>query len=148
MIKDYPQFFKETGMHMEILSKTKQGLRCTDFAGMIKEVNLMKRARGIAMVELERMATALHLPQNIKEQAALLYIKALKMVLIRGRSIDAFVAATLYAGCRQNNLPRPLKEISKLSTREHGEIARTRLVLSIMINEFRKILQMLLGQLK
>jgi transcription initiation factor TFIIB len=84
-----------------------------------------RRNLSIAMAELDRMATALHLPQNIKEQAALLYRKALKMDLIRGRSIDAFVASTLYAGCRQNNLPRPLKEISKLSTREHSEIART-----------------------
>ncbi len=92
-----------------------------------------RRNLSIAMAELDRLTTALHLPQNIKEQSALLYRKALKMDLIRGRSIDAFVAATIYATCRQNNLPRPLKEISKLSTREHGEIARTyRLLLKEM----------------
>jgi transcription initiation factor TFIIB len=84
-----------------------------------------RRNLSIAMAELDRMTTTIHLPQNIKEQSALLYRRALKMDLIRGRSIDAFVAATIYAACRQNNLPRPLKEISKLSTREHGEIART-----------------------
>ena len=92
-----------------------------------------RRNLSIAMAELDRMTTALHLPQNIKEQSALLYRKALKLDLIRGRSIDAFVSATIYAACRQNNLPRPLKTISKLSTREHGEIARTyRLVLREM----------------
>ena len=84
-----------------------------------------RRNLSIAMAELDRMNTALHLPQSIKEQAALLYRKALKMDLIRGRSIDAFVAATIYASCRMNNIPRPLRDISKLSTREHGEIART-----------------------
>ena len=84
-----------------------------------------RRNLSIAMAELDRLTTALHLPQSIKEQSALLYRKSLKMDLIRGRSIDSFVAATIYATCRQNNLPRPLKEISKLSTREHGEIART-----------------------
>jgi transcription initiation factor TFIIB len=84
-----------------------------------------RRNLSIAMAELDRMTTALHLPQNIKEQAALLYRKALKKDLIRGRSIDAFVAASIYAACRQNNLPRPLKQISKLSAREHSEIART-----------------------
>jgi transcription initiation factor TFIIB len=78
-----------------------------------------------AMAELDRMTAALYLPKNIKEQSALLYRKALKLDLIRGRSIDAFVAANIYAACRQNKLPRPLKEISKLSSREHGEIART-----------------------
>jgi transcription initiation factor TFIIB len=92
-----------------------------------------RRNLSIAMAELDRMTTALHLPQNLKEQSALLYRKSLKMDLIRGRSIDAFVAATIYATCRQNNLPRPLREISKLSTREHGEIARTyRLILREM----------------
>lgn len=92
-----------------------------------------RRNLSIAMAELDRMATALHLPQNIKEQSALLYRKSLKMDLIRGRSIDAFVAATIFAACRKNNLPRPLREISKLSTREHGEIARTyRLILREM----------------
>lgn len=84
-----------------------------------------RRNLSIAMAELDRMSTALHLPHGIKEQSAVLYRKALKMDLIRGRSIDAFVAATLYAACRQKSIPRPLKEISKLSTREHSEIART-----------------------
>ena len=84
-----------------------------------------RRNLSIAMAELDRMSSAIHLPQNLKEQSALLYRKALKMDLIRGRSIDAFVAATIYATCRFNSLPRSLKDISKLSTREHGEIART-----------------------
>jgi transcription initiation factor TFIIB len=92
-----------------------------------------RRNLSIAMAELDRMNAALHLPQSIKEQAAILYRKSLKMDLIRGRSIDAFVAATIYAACRRNAVPRPLKEISKLSTREHGEIARTyRLLLKEM----------------
>lgn len=92
-----------------------------------------RRNLSIAMAELDRMSTALHLPQGIKEQSAVLYRKALKMDLIRGRSIDAFVAASIYATCRQSKVPRPLKEISKLSTREHSEIARTyRLILREM----------------
>lgn len=47
------------------------------------------------------------------------------MDLIRGRSIDAFVAASIYAACRQSRIPRPLKEITKASIREHSEVART-----------------------
>jgi len=84
-----------------------------------------RRNLSIAMAELDRVAAALHLPQSIKEQAALIYRRALKMDLIRGRSIDAFVAASIYAACRQSKVPRPLKEISKASTREHSEVART-----------------------
>jgi transcription initiation factor TFIIB len=84
-----------------------------------------RRNLSIAMAELDRMSTALHLPQNVKEAAALIYRRALKKDLIRGRSIDAFVAASIYAACRQSKVPRPLKEITEASTREKGEVSRT-----------------------
>jgi len=83
------------------------------------------RNLSIAMAELDRMAARLHLPPNLKEQAAIIYRRALKEDLIRGRSIDAFVAASLYGTCRLNGVPRSLKSISKESSREHSEIARS-----------------------
>ena len=83
------------------------------------------RNLSIAMAELDRLSTTLHIPKNVKEHAALIYRKALKEDLIRGRSIDAFVAASLYAACRFNKVPRPLKNISKASTREHSEVSRS-----------------------
>jgi transcription initiation factor TFIIB len=48
-----------------------------------------------------------------------------KADLLRGRSIDGFVAASLYAACRHLKLPRPLREITEVSTRNHAEVART-----------------------
>lgn len=84
-----------------------------------------RRNLSIAMAELDTLSAKLHLPSNVKEQAALTYRKALKQDMIRGRSIDAFVAASIYVACRQLTLPRPLKEISKASSRDHDEIART-----------------------
>jgi len=83
------------------------------------------RNLSIAMAELDRMSAALHIPKPVKEQAAVIYRKALKQDLIRGRSIDAFVAASLYAACRLSRVPRPLKNISKASTREHSEVSRS-----------------------
>ena len=83
------------------------------------------RNLSIAMAELDRMASELHLPQNVKENAAMIYRRALKKDLIRGRSIDAFVAASLYAACRLQKIPRPLKEVSKISKRLHSEVAMT-----------------------
>jgi transcription initiation factor TFIIB len=83
------------------------------------------RNLSIAMAELDRLSTILHIPKTVKEQAAFIYRKALKEDLIRGRSIDAFVAASLYAACRKYRVPRPLKEISKASTREHSEVSRS-----------------------
>lgn len=83
------------------------------------------RNLSIAMAELDRMTSELHLPQNVKENAALIYRKSLKKDLIRGRSIDAFVAASVYAACRMLGVPRPLKEVSKASKRVHSEVAMT-----------------------
>jgi transcription initiation factor TFIIB len=83
------------------------------------------RNLSIAMAELDRLVVNLHIPKNIKEQSAILYRRALKKDLIRGRSIDAFVAASLYAACRQNNIPRTLKKVAAESTRDYSEVART-----------------------
>jgi transcription initiation factor TFIIB len=83
------------------------------------------RNLSIAMSELERMIAIVHLPDTVKENAALLYRRALKQDLIRGRSIDAFVAACIYAECRRRQIPRSLKEISNASTRKLSEISRT-----------------------
>ena len=91
------------------------------------------RNLSIAMSELDRMAAKLHLPKNVKERAALIYRQALKKDLIRGRSIDAFIAASVYAACRLLKVPRPLKIVSKESTRQHSEVSRTyRLILKEM----------------
>ena len=83
------------------------------------------RNLSIAMAELDRLSSDLHLPKNVKENAALIYRKSLKKDLIRGRSIDAFVAASVYAACRMLGVPRPLKEVSKASKRVHSEVAMT-----------------------
>jgi len=83
------------------------------------------RNLSIAMAELDRLTAMLHIPRNIKEHAALIYRKALQRNLIRGRSIDAFVAASVYAACRIQKVPRPLKRISQASTREHSEVSRS-----------------------
>ena len=83
------------------------------------------RNLSIAMSELDRLSAVLHIPQSVKEHAALIYRKALQKDLIRGRSIDAFVAASLYAACRLNQVPRTLRRIVQASTRDHSEIARS-----------------------
>lgn len=83
------------------------------------------RNLSIAMSELDRLSAILHIPTSVKEHAALIYRKALQRDLIRGRSIDAFVAASIYAASRLHNLPRTLKRISQASTREYSEIARS-----------------------
>ena len=59
----------------------------------------------------------LGIPKDIKETAALIYRRAVEKNLIRGRSIESIVCASIYAACRMVNLPRTLDEISVLSLR-------------------------------
>jgi transcription initiation factor TFIIB len=76
------------------------------------------------MTVLTRLADTLHLPRNVEEQAAFIYRKALEKGLVRGRSIHAIAAASLYAACRVTRTPRSLKEVVKASTRKRKEVAR------------------------
>jgi len=78
-----------------------------------------------AMNELNRLADTLHLPNGVRERAAFIYRKALEEDLIKGRTIAGFVAASLYATCRQSRIPRSLQEVSEASTRDHTDVSRT-----------------------
>jgi len=83
------------------------------------------RNLSLAMVELDRMSALLHLPEVTKNESARIYRKALTEDMIRGRSIDSFIAACIYAACRLQGVPRSLKAITTESKRPHGDVART-----------------------
>jgi transcription initiation factor TFIIB len=85
-----------------------------------KERNL-KQALG----EIDRMASALGLPENVRETASVIYRRALDEDLLPGRSIEGVSTSSLYAAARQAGTPRSLDEISNVSRVEKDEIART-----------------------
>jgi transcription initiation factor TFIIB len=78
-----------------------------------------------AMAELDRLADKLHIPKAVKEEAALIYRKALSEGLVRGRSIAAIAAASIYAACRITRTPKTLREIVEASLRSEREISRS-----------------------
>ncbi|OIO21667.1 transcription initiation factor IIB [Candidatus Micrarchaeota archaeon CG1_02_47_40] len=84
----------------------------------------MERNLAIALSELDRIASYLGLPDNMRESAALLYRRCIKAELIRGRLIESVVAAVIYATCRINGIPRTLDEVAKISGIEKKEIGR------------------------
>ncbi|UCD73570.1 MAG: transcription initiation factor IIB [Candidatus Bathyarchaeota archaeon] len=77
-----------------------------------------------AMAELDRLSDKLHVPGSVKEKAALVYRRALDKGLVRGRSISAIAAASLYASCRFTETPRTLKEVAEASLIKKRDIAR------------------------
>jgi len=91
----------------------------------IRVSNATERNLAFALSELDRMASGMGLPRNVRETAAMIYRKAVNKNLIRGRSIEGVVAASLYAACRQCNVPRTLDEIANSSRVGRKEIGRT-----------------------
>ena len=77
-----------------------------------------------AMAELDRLTDMLHIPASIKERAAIVYRKALNNALVRGRSIAAITAASLYAACRMSETARTLKDVSAASRIRKKDVAR------------------------
>ena len=77
-----------------------------------------------ALVEIDRMACALKLPANIREATSVLYRRAARENLIKGRSIEELVSAMLYIVCRQYGVPRTLKEIAEVSRSPLKKIRR------------------------
>ena len=71
------------------------------------------------------MASNLSIPNDVRETAAVIYRRAVKQNMIRGRSIEGVVAGSLYAACRITNVPRTLDEISAITRVKKKEIGRT-----------------------
>ena len=84
-----------------------------------------ERSLAIALSGLDRLASSMSLPRTVRETAAMIYRKAALKKLVRGRSIEGVTAASLYAACRQCNVPRTLDEISNTARISRKEIGRT-----------------------
>ncbi|QCJ47511.1 transcription initiation factor IIB family protein [Haloprofundus sp. MHR1] len=101
---------------MQRLRKWNERFRTRDS----KERNL-KQALG----EIDRMASALGLPKNVRETASVIYRRALDEDLLPGRSIEGVATACVYAAARMAGVPRSLDEIADVSRIEKSEVART-----------------------
>lgn len=84
-----------------------------------------ERNLAFALSEMSKMASSLNLPKNILETASVIYRKAVKKRLVRGRSIRGVTSAALYTACRQCEVTRTLEEIASVSTINKKEIGRS-----------------------
>lgn len=101
---------------MQRLRKWNERFRTRD----ARERNL-KQALG----EIDRMSSALGIPQSVRETASVIYRRSLSEDLLPGRSIEGMSSAALYAAIRQSGVPRSLDDIVQVSRVEENEIARS-----------------------
>jgi len=84
-----------------------------------------------AMNELDRFASQLSVSRELKESAAHIYRKMAHKNLIRGRSIEAMLIASIYLSCRLNNIPKTLDDFIEFALVDKKKIARCyRLILT------------------
>lgn len=68
-----------------------------------------------AFGEIERMGSALGLPEPCRETGAVTYRQAVDDDLLPGRSIEAMATASLYGAARQHGIPRSLPTFATVS---------------------------------
>ena len=77
-----------------------------------------------ALSELSTLKDKLSLSNVVVEKASYIYRKALEKKLVRGRSISALIAASLYAACRDTETPRTLKDVADAGNIKKKDISR------------------------
>jgi len=93
-----------------------------------------KRNILIATTELKRICSNLNLPNHIRFEAIKLYKEAFKRKLLRGRSINSMIAASIYLAIRLKKIPRTLQEILDESSENEKDIRRCYRVLIRELN--------------
>jgi len=77
-----------------------------------------------AFTLLHGMKTKLGIPNNVVENAAYIYRKVVSAKLTRGRTMTSLISASLYAACRENNIPRTLDDIANAGNVERRLLSR------------------------
>lgn len=87
-----------------------QLFRIVNWHNRLSSYNYQEKSLDRALYTIKTISITLHLPSFTVEQAALIFRKAMKKKLIRGRSVPSLACAALYIACRIHNIPRSLDE--------------------------------------
>ncbi|MDS0242684.1 MULTISPECIES: transcription initiation factor IIB family protein [unclassified Haloferax] len=118
----------DRGLSTEIGRSTRiKGRKRRQFARMRRQHNRAristKRERNqvYAFTEIRRVTSALSLPNHIRDQACSLFESAQNEDLLRGRSLEGFAAACVYAACRVAGVSRSVEEVCDVSKSTEAE---------------------------
>ena len=77
-----------------------------------------------ALSLMSKLSNELNLPRNVLETSSMIYRKALKQNLIRGRTILSVVVAAIYTACRQCGVVRSLTDVAEAANIPRKTAAR------------------------
>ncbi|MFX1456914.1 MAG: hypothetical protein ACFFDB_16180 [Promethearchaeota archaeon] len=95
-------------------------------------VNSLERNFWEAKPRLKLYVSKLNIPEYILETAWRIYVETAKKKLTMGRSIDGFVAASLYAAIRIHEFPKLLEDVSEAAMLPNRTLFRS---LALIIRE-------------
>ena len=119
----------DRGLSTEIGRSTRlKGRKRRQVARMRKQHNRTqigsKRERNLVygFTEIRRLTGQLELPDDLQEQACVLFESAQEADLLQGRCIEGFAAAAVYAICRTMSVSRTIDEIVAVASAEKDEL--------------------------
>jgi transcription initiation factor TFIIB len=77
-----------------------------------------------ALSEMSKISYELNLPRNVIETSSMIYRHALQKKLIRGRTIQTVMVASLYMACRQCGVIRTLEDVANAANITKKDAAR------------------------
>lgn len=90
----------------------------------LRAINSVERNLLSAFITLDRVCSNLRLPNDARQEASAIYRRVVSLGLVRGRTIDGMVSASIYAATRAVGIPRSLDEVANVSGRERKELGR------------------------
>jgi len=75
-----------------------------------------------AFTEIRRLVGALDLPEHVRDRSCVLFESAQEADLLRGRSLEGFAAAAVYAVCRTVSVSRTMTEILGRARADRAEL--------------------------
>lgn len=76
----------------------------------------------LGMLEIRRLAAALGLGNDLRDQAARLFRTAQSDGLLRGRSVEAIAAGAVYGTCRCHERPETLADLDRLTQIDRSRV--------------------------
>jgi transcription initiation factor TFIIB len=81
-----------------------------------------ERNQVYAFTEIRRITSSLSLPDSTRDRACMFFERAQEQDLLRGRSVEGFAAAALYAACRVSGLSRTMRELAAVARASPSEL--------------------------
>eukprot|EP00357_Protocruzia_adherens_P036247 CAMPEP_0114988284 /NCGR_PEP_ID=MMETSP0216-20121206/9511_1 /TAXON_ID=223996 /ORGANISM="Protocruzia adherens, Strain Boccale" /LENGTH=289 /DNA_ID=CAMNT_0002351043 /DNA_START=52 /DNA_END=921 /DNA_ORIENTATION=- len=84
------------------------------------EQKMIGKGRGL----IRTIGSVSNIPNNVREKCEETLVKVIRNKSLRGRPLEAVVAAIIFHSCRAYNTPRPMKEVLRITGTKQKDVAK------------------------